>query len=251
LAEELLRSEGFTDVQYIKRGTETGKQLSSGQADIAMGFVGPRILSLDAGEPIVILAGIHVGCFELFGADRVRSIRDLKGKRVAISGMGSPSYTLVSIILANLGLDPRKDINWVTAAETDFVRLLAEKKIDALLLTSASPPYAQELRAKKIGHVMLDSMRDRPWSQYFCCVLNANREFVRKHPAATKRAMRAILKANQICALEPECAARLLVDKGFTPQYDYALQTMKEIPYGKWRDYDAEDSVRFSFKRRA
>jgi NitT/TauT family transport system substrate-binding protein len=57
--------------------------------------------------------------------------------------------------------------------------------------------------------------------------------------------MRAILKANQICALEPERAARLLVDKGFTPQYDYALQTMKEIPYGKWRDYDDEDSVRF------
>src|SRR5207245_1907387 len=77
------------------------------------------------------------------------------------------------------------------------------------------------------------------------CVMASNREFVRKHPAAVKRAMRAILKANQICALEPDRAARLLVDKSFTPQYDYALQTMKEIPYGKWRDYDAEDSIRF------
>ena len=46
-------------------------------------------------------------------------------------------------------------------------------------------------------------------------------------------------------ALEPERVARLLVDKGFTPQYDYAVQSIKEIPYGKWRDYDAEDTVRF------
>jgi NitT/TauT family transport system substrate-binding protein len=72
-----------------------------------------------------------------------------------------------------------------------------------------------------------------------------NREFVRKHPIATKRALRAILKAADICALEPELAARALVDGGFTPRYDYALQTMQDVPYNKWRVYDPEDSVRF------
>ena len=39
--------------------------------------------------------------------------------------------------------------------------------------------------------------------------------------------------------------ARRLVDRGITDRYDYALQTMNELPYDKWRDYDAEDSVRF------
>jgi NitT/TauT family transport system substrate-binding protein len=73
----------------------------------------------------------------------------------------------------------------------------------------------------------------------------ANREFAQKYPVATKRALRAILRANQICVLEPDRAARLLVDKGFTASYDYALQTLKEIPYGKWREYDPEDTVRF------
>ena len=72
-----------------------------------------------------------------------------------------------------------------------------------------------------------------------------NREFVHKHPVATKRALRAILKADQVCALEPERAARVLVDKGFTPSYDYALQTMKDVPYGKWREWDPEDTMRF------
>jgi NitT/TauT family transport system substrate-binding protein len=250
LAEELLRSEGFTDVQYVRfdqADPGASKVLASGQADIAMGFAGPRILNLDAGEPIVILAGVHVGCFELFGADRVRSIQDLKGKRVAINRIGSPSYLLVSIILANVGLDSRKDINWVTGAEADSVRLLAEKKIDALLLSSGAPPYPQELRAKKIGHVILNSMMDRPWSQYFCCLLTANREFVRKHPVATKRALRAILKRADIIAREPERTARSLVEKGYARKddYEYVSQMMKEIPYGQWREYEPEDTVRF------
>ena len=221
--------------------------LVSGQVDIAMGFAGPRILNLDAAEPIVILAGVHVGCFELFGTDRVRTMRDLKGKRVAVDRIGSPSYTLVSIILANVGLDSRKDINWVTGTEADSVRLLAEKKIDGLLLSSGSRPYPQELRAKKIGHVILNSMMDRPWSQYFCCLLTANREFVRKHPMATKRALRAILKKADIIAREPGPTARLLVEKGYVRKddYKYVHEMMKEIPYGQWREYEPEDTVRF------
>jgi NitT/TauT family transport system substrate-binding protein len=68
---------------------------------------------------------------------------------------------------------------------------------------------------------------------------------VRKNPVATKRALRAILKATDFCATEPERAARRLVDGGFTPRYDYALQTLNENAYDKWREYDAEDAVRF------
>jgi len=243
LSEELLRVEGFTDVQYVKlKLDELYKAFASGAVDISMAYAPPFIIQIDAGEPIVLLGGVHAGCYELFGSERVRAIRDLKGKTVAIPALGSPHHVFLASMAVYVGIDPRKDINWVTHPAADSTRLLADKKIDAFM---AFPPAAQELRAKKIGNIVVNSGADRPWSQYFCCVMASNREFVRKHPTATKRAMRAILKANQICALEPERAARLLVDKGFTAHYDYALQTMKEIPYGKWRDYDAEDSVRF------
>jgi NitT/TauT family transport system substrate-binding protein len=243
VSEELLRLEGFTDVQYVKlKLDELYQAYASGKVDISMAYAPPFIIQIDSGEPIVLLGGVHAGCYELFGSDRVRAIRDLKGKTVAIPGLGSSHHVFLASMAVYVGIDPRKDINWVTHPVADSTRLLTEKKIDALM---AFPPLAQELRAKKIGNIVVNSGIDRPWSQYFCCVIASNREFVRKHPAATKRAMRAILKANQICALEPERAARLLVDKGFTTNYDYALQTMKEIPYGKWRDYDAEDTVRF------
>ena len=76
-------------------------------------------------------------------------------------------------------------------------------------------------------------------------MVTANREFVQKHPVATKRAVRAILKAANVCAVEPAQVAQLLVDKGLTERYDYALQAMREIPYDKWREYGPEDAVRF------
>ncbi len=244
VAEELLQAEGFTEVHYIKTSGAKGLQptLASGKADIILYFVGPTLIRLDAGDPLVVLAGGHVGCFELFGTDQVRTIRDLKGKTVAIPELGAPQHVFLSSIMAYVGLDPGKDVNWVIHPRAESMRLLAEGKIDAYL---GFPPDPQELRAKKIGHVVVNSAVDRPWSQYFCCMVSGNREFVGKHPVATKRALRAILKATDICALEPDRAAQSLVEKGFVARYEYILQTMKELPYDKWRDLNPEDTMRF------
>jgi NitT/TauT family transport system substrate-binding protein len=205
-------------------------------------FSPPFLLRLEAGDPLVVLAGVHVGCFELFGTARVRGIRDLKGKTAAVNGLGGPEHVFIASMAAHVGLDPRQDIRWVVHPPAESARLLAEGTIDALL---AFLPFAQELRAKQIGHVVVNSGYDRPWSYYFCCMVGANREFVWKHPVATKRAVRAILKAADLCAREPERVAQFLVDKGYVSRYDSALQTMQEVPYGMWREYDPEDTVRF------
>lgn len=243
-AEDLLRSEGFTAVRYLEQGAAVAalEAVASGELDMTSNFIGPTIIRIDAGDAIVVLAGLHTGCFELFGISQVRTIRDLKGKTVAIPDLGSPEHVFLSSMMAHVGLDPRRDTTWITRSRTEAMQLLAEGKIDAYL---GFPPDPQELRAKKIGHVLVNSNVDRPWSLYFCCMVVANRAFVRKHPVAAKRAVRAILKATDICALEPDRVARFLVDKGYTTQYDYTLQALKEIPYHRWRQYHPEDSVRF------
>jgi NitT/TauT family transport system substrate-binding protein len=85
MAEELLKSEGFTDVQYVDVvNTDIYPAFASSMVDISMAFVAPFIVQIDRKVPIVLLGGIHVGCFELFGQERVRAIRDLKGKVVAV-----------------------------------------------------------------------------------------------------------------------------------------------------------------------
>jgi NitT/TauT family transport system substrate-binding protein len=246
VAADLLSTEGFTEVSYIQTptGVEASRAVASGDADFTIIFSAPVLLTIDAGAPVVLLGGVHVGCFELFATDRVRSIRDLKGKTVAVQSLQSSQHIFLSSMAAYVGLDPSKDINWVTHPSGTSIQLLAEGRIDAML---AFPPEPQELRARKIGHVVVNSGADRPWSQYFCCMVAGNREFVRRNPIATKRVLRAVLKASELCALEPERAARTVIERGYATNYDYALQTMRDatLAYGKWRQYDPEDTVRF------
>jgi NitT/TauT family transport system substrate-binding protein len=244
IAEELLRGEGFDGLRHLRLpgGPEVYKALSTGKADIAMAFAAPFLLQVDAGDPTVMLAGVHPGCFELFGGDRVRTIKDLKGKRVAVLGVGGMQHMFVSAMASYVGLDPRRDISFVTHTTADSMRLLGEGKIDAYL---GFPPDPQEMRAKKIGHVVVNSAVDRPWSQYFCCIIAGNREFIRRHPMATKRVLRAILKSADVCALQPARAARMVVDRGLVERYDYAFEAIRGLPYAMWREYDPEDTVRF------
>ena len=240
IAEELLRIEGFSEVRYVDLPLDLVHRAVGSSIDLSIGFIAQYIVELDLATPIMLLSGVHVGCFELFGTKRVNSVRDLKGKTVSVPALGSAHHNFIASMAAYVGVDAKREINFVAHPVSESARLLAEEKVDALM---GFPPVPQELRHKKIGHVVVSSGLDRPWSQYLCCVVAANREFVRRHPVATKRAVRAIAKATDFCAAEPEQAARLVAANGY--QYEYALQTMKEIPYGRWRDYDPDDAIRF------
>jgi len=244
IAEALLHAEGFSNVHYVQglQGTAQNKALATGEIHFGMTFAGQHLVQIDAGDPILLVAGLHVGCYELFGTDRVHTIRDLRGKTVAVTALGTGRHIFLASMLAHVGMDIRKDVTLVTYPSTEEIRLLAEGKIDAFM---AFPPEPQELRAKQIGHVVVNTALDRPWLQYFCCMVAGNRDFVRTYPVATKRALRALLKAVDVCALAPARAVQALVEQGVTTNYEYALQSMQEIPWDKWRDYDPEDTVRF------
>ncbi len=242
VADELLRAEGFTDIRYVATGISAPEAIARGEIDFGSNFAPVLIAALDRGIPITALGPVHVGCFEVFGNEKIHSILDLKGKSVGVEALGSPTHLFLSVIAGNIGIDPGKDINWVTNGSVRPIQLFMDGKIDAFL---GLPPEPQELRARHIGRVLLDSAVDRPYSQYICCMLIGSRDYVRNYPVATKRVLRAILKANDLCAVEPARVARRLVDGGFTDRYDYALQALTELPYDKWRDYDPEDTVRF------
>ncbi len=244
VAEDLLRAEGFTDIRYppASGGVPGAKEMGAGDTDIATNMAAPLVVALDRGTPIVVLAGVHVGCFELIATDGVRTIKDLKGKTVAVFGLESAQHVFLASMATLVGLDPRKDITWVTYPSAEAKQLLAEGKVDAFL---GFPPDPQDLRARKIGHVVVNSATDRPWSQYFCCMVVANREFVARHPVATKRALRAILKGDEVCALDPARAARAYRHRGFDVPEPLVLQALKEVPFGRWRAYDPADTLRF------
>ncbi len=246
VAEKLLRAEGFTDIRYVQPSNPhwlgTTEPVARGEADFDLNVAWTFVPAIEAGQPITILAGVLVGCYELFAREGIRGIADLKGKSVGTQAAGATRLGLPNLLMASVGLDPARDIDWVLDPSRKPLELFEQGKIDAFL---GFPPEPQDLRARHIGHVIVNTAVDLPWSQYFCCMMYGNTAFVQKYPVATKRAMRAILKAADICAAEPARVAKELVDNGLTPRYDYALQTLSEVPYDKWREYDAEDTVRF------
>jgi len=147
-------------------------------------------------------------------------------------------------MMAYVGVDPRKDVNWITAAATwdEPMELFLDQRVDAFL---GFPPQPQKVRARKVGHVIVNTAQDRPWSQLFCCMLAGRPEFVRRYPVATKRVARAILKASDLCANDPERAARYMVKKGYQASYDIALEVVKEVSYSAWRSFDPDTTLRF------
>ena len=166
---DLLNAEGFTNVVYVETdGVAYRKKLGKGDLDFTLDFSGPQLLEIDRGTGVTLLAGIHVGCFELFAKEGIRSVADLKGRTVGILGLETPTHVFLSAMATLVGLDPAKDIEWVTSAKVKPIELFAEGKIDAFL---GFPPESQRLRAQNIGRVIVNSAKDRPWSQYFCCIL--------------------------------------------------------------------------------
>jgi NitT/TauT family transport system substrate-binding protein len=244
LLETLLRGEGFTDIQYP--AVEVGQSVrwvERGDLDFDVHFAGAVVYSLASGSQIMALGGLHAGCYELFAREPIRTLSDLKERRVGIDALNSGNHVYLSIMAAYVGLDPKRDIEWVTStAGSSALDLFAAGQADAFL---GFPPEPQELRSRGIDRVILNTITDAPWSQYFCCMIYGNQAWVRDHPVATKRFLRAILKAADLCSAEPETAARRLVDGGFAERYDWALETIETVPYQRWREYDSEDTFRF------
>jgi NitT/TauT family transport system substrate-binding protein len=253
--QELLRAEGFADIRYVEL-TEAhlrradaendgfiSNMIAHGDVDFGREFAPSLVLGMNAGASVTVLSGLHLGCFEIFGKKEIRTLGDLRGKTVGVDiYKAAPGKPLLTIMARLVGLDPTKDLHWVTDPSRPPMDLFVEGKIDAFL---AAPPELQEVRARNIGHVIVSSITDRPWSQHYCCMLATHTEFARKYPVATKRVLRAILKATDICVSDPKRVARLLVDRGYAKRYDYALQALGEIRYDVWRDYDPEDTLRF------
>ncbi|MDR6667949.1 ABC transporter substrate-binding protein [Rhizobium sp. 1399] len=244
VAEDLLYAEGFTHVDYVESqpGFGIATDTASGKIDFSMNFIAPALVAVDQGHRLTLMGGIHPGCWELFVQPGIGSILQLKGRKVGVQAIGSAPHLFIVSIAAHVGLDPVRDIVWVSDPEVKPKELFLRGDVDAFL---GFPPEPQELRAKAAGDVIINSALDRPWSQYFCCVLAGNPGFIAANPVASKRVMRAILKAADLCVADPAMVARRLVEGKFTANYDYALQALGEVPYKRWRDYDVEDTVRF------
>lgn len=247
VAEPLLREEGFTDIQYPDGpGPKSIGMYERDEIDLSPAFAPLDMVNIEKfNSPMTFLAGLHVGCYALVGSEKIKSVRDIKGKTVWTGSVeDNGPQIFFKTIVSYVGLNPDTDVNYLWVNKSEAMRLFKEGKIDAFI---SFPPGPQELMDKGIGRLLLDTNVDRPWSQYFCCMIAGRNDFITKNPIATRRALRAILKANDIVAQNPELATNILLEKKIRKESErkYVLQALKDIPYGKWRDYDPEETIRF------
>ena len=244
IADDLLRAEGFTDITYVRTagGLTVPQMVGRGEIDFASTFAGTLVHNLDAGVPVTVLAGLHSGCFELFTHGPIQTIGDLKGRRVGIQSLSSSAHLYMAIMAAQVGLDPHEDLEWVVPPDGKAMELFAERKVDAFL---GFPPEPQELRVRKIGRMILSTTMDKPWSDYFCCTVFGNRDFVHAHPVATKRYLRALLKATDLCATAPEMAAQRSDRCRLHAALRLRAADAHRNSYDRWREFDPADAMRF------
>ena len=135
LAEELLRLEGFSEVSYVEDiSGKSVEAILSGRADLTMDAAATTVYTMDGRQSLVALAGIHAGCYELFGNERVQAIRDLKGKTVSVSTLGGADHVLLASMLAYVCMDPRKDVVGASkGADGNSLPLFVEGKADAYM----------------------------------------------------------------------------------------------------------------------
>jgi NitT/TauT family transport system substrate-binding protein len=246
VASEFMKQEGFTDLQYVELGDprDLFAKFAAGATDMILYPAPIAALRVDAGDPIVILGGVNSGCFQIVGSAAITSLRDFKGKTIVTGFSGSPDYVFLALTLANVGIDIQKDVRVIFDRAEESARLLAAGEVDGI---TALPPFSQALRTSGIGHVVLDSNMDRPWSQYLWNLPTVHREFMEKNPVATKRALRALFKGADLVAKDPERGARIMTDLGFIDEtlYRATLEELRAIPHDVWRPYDPVDTLNF------
>jgi NitT/TauT family transport system substrate-binding protein len=235
MSDQFLREEGFADIQY-------GNYLAG---------------LIDAGVPLVAVAGLHTGCMELFARPGINTIADLRGKTIVVNAKTNKVgdkivvdliYGFLVSLFAHVGMQS-SDANFVEIGEDkNVIAEFIQGRADAILVAGAGGPI---LRANPSnpGHVILNTSMDKPWSQNYCCMLATNRDWAKANPVALKRATRAILRGIDAAKRDLRAAAKLAIEKGtykdnpqFTEQVIYDI--IKDESFD-WREYEPEETTRF------
>ena len=231
---------------YEKYGLDVNLVFGAGNLGVAMITSGDAAMtnssmeqalqasSRDPNALVLMGSTLNKGTFALMSAKNIGSVKDLKGKRFAVSQIGDAPYNYSVALLGKFGLTPR-DIQWVPVGVDATARAVAltTGRADATLLTA--PQY---FKVEEQGFKRLANMAD--YNDIYASTVYL---FTRKTVAANPRLPELIIKA------QAEAIKRFYDDKAFAVKsymaYDkqdtadveriYDLnaksQTLERVPY--------------------
>jgi NitT/TauT family transport system substrate-binding protein len=212
---------GYFDEEKLKWKevkVESGQSiqlLTTGKIDVTNNLLATLIQPIANGLEVKIPLGIHTGCIKVLVPPNspIKTLADLRGKRIGTSGMAASSTVIVQRSLANIGVGvtaEKLEVEWAVFSSSDLPLALDKGSVDAIAL---SDPQAAIVENEGKGRVILNSATDEYLKNEFCCVIVARNETVEKHPEAVAKFTRAIQRAAKYVQEHPEETAQLIVDK--------------------------------------
>jgi NitT/TauT family transport system substrate-binding protein len=207
--------------------------LALGGYDITHHLVMYFLKPIEQGLDVKFTAGIHTGCLRVQAAPNgpINSIKDLKGKRIGVPGMGTPPFIFANRVMGANGIDAAKDVEWRVFPAGELGLALEKGEIDAI---ADSEPIGSMLLAEGKVKNVADQAKDAPYKDEYCCAVIANGKFLSKNPKATAAATRALLKGAKWVEANPRAAARLSVEKKYlasNPELNtVAISNLRYIP---------------------
>jgi NitT/TauT family transport system substrate-binding protein len=242
-SEAFLQQEGFTRTEIL-----AGRQLAGGRVDIDVAFTVFDVAQLlESGQRIVVFAGLHPGCVEIWAQPGIGSLQDLRGRTLVVQSrtLGNFAYSYPAIALKHSGVELNQ-VNWVVQPDANPVALFLEGKNDAVYAAQVGSAALHANPANR-GHVIHSQLMDRPWSVLPCCMIVAKQEWYSANPVAAKRTVRAILRAADAQTSSRADAVKRVTDRGLfggPANFENVLFAASMVP-ANWRDLDAERSLRF------
>jgi NitT/TauT family transport system substrate-binding protein len=208
------KDEGL-DVELVK--TDWGSMrdgLAEGRFQASYSFIMYLMKPIEMGLDLKLTGGIHTGCLRIQAGAKtdIKTVHDLKGKRLGVTHMGSPPFLFASRVLADKGIDPKNGVEWVTMPAAAMSKALDQGRVDAV---SSAEPMGTMLMTQNKVHKVCDQAKDPPYADEYCCVVVVNGAFGRDHPAEAAKVTRALLKGAKWVNVNPTEAARIAVDKEY------------------------------------
>ena len=204
------KEEGL-DVSLVKCDWKNYKDvLALGGYDITHHLVMYFLKPLEQGLDVKFTGGIHRGCLRVQAPvnGKVRSVKDLRGKRIGVPGMGTPPFIFANRVLGANGIDPSKEITWLVFPAGELGLALDKGEVDAV---ANSEPIGSMLIAQGKVRNIADQAVDMPYADEYCCAVIVNGKFLARNPKAAAAATRALLKAAKWVETNPKAAAELSV----------------------------------------
>lgn len=231
------KAEGL-DVQ-LAGAFRTGAELVSafGAGDLDAAYVGQAPVTMAVARrtaDLQVLALVNAEGSEIVVRtdDPARRLEDLRGRTLAIPGIGSVQDLLVRKALAAAGLADAVKVIVLRAAEMGPA--LQSGQIDAFI---AWEPHGAQARVRGVARTLVPSRAI--WKGHPCCVLAAGRAFLAGQPGAAEALRRAHRRAIEFIRADP--AAALAIAARQTGLEEPMLRdALAEVTY-EWRLSEADE----------